>query len=132
MADNVLLSHDLLHIINKRKAGNPSFVAVKINLNKAYDRIDWDFILKVLRAYGFPYNFLQWIHQCISMISFKILVNSNLSEILYPICGVRQGDPLSPYLFILCMNIYSRMLFLGESLHMFQGLKISRRSPSIS
>lgn len=63
---------------------------------------------------------------------FKILLNGHLSEPFYPKCGLRQGDPLSPYLFILCMDIYSRMLTLGENLSLFKGISVSRRSPSIS
>ena len=132
MTDNVLLSHELLHFINRKKTAAHSYATVKIDLNKAYDRIHWTFLRKTLKAYGFPELWVHWIIQCVSSVSFKILLNGQLSKPIYPKCGLRQGDPLSPYLFILCMDIYSRMLSSEESLHYLKGIKVSRRSPAIT
>ncbi|XP_021760560.1 uncharacterized protein LOC110725380 [Chenopodium quinoa] len=77
-------------------------------------------------------RWLQMIHQCISIVSYKSLINGNISEAFKPNCGLRQGDQLSPYLFLFCMDVLSRMLHLGQDLHLFQGIKISRSSPVIS
>lgn len=115
MTDNVLLSHELLHFLNRQTTTTNSYAAVKFDLHKAYDRIYWTFFAKILQAYGFPPIWTKWIMQCVSSVSFKILLNGYISLPLYPNCGLRQGDPLSPYLFVLCMNIYSRMLTLGRT-----------------
>ena len=91
MTDNVLLSHELLHFINRQTASRTSYDALKIDLNKAYDRIHWTFIAKILQASGFPSIWTNWIMQCISFVSFKILLNGYLSLPFYPKYGLRQG-----------------------------------------
>ncbi|XP_021727191.1 uncharacterized protein LOC110694325 [Chenopodium quinoa] len=130
MEDNVILSHELIHLINSKKGSN--FTAVKIDMSKAYDRVDWLFFLKVLRAYGFSNHWIRMISQCVSTVSFKTVINRKVLGHFAPKCGLRQGDPLSPYLFIFCMDILSRMLSLAEEINQFRGLKVLRSSPSIS
>lgn len=71
-------------------------------------------------------------NQCISIASYKVLVNETISEVIYSKCGLRQGDPLSPYLFIFCMDIFSRMLLFGENLKLFKGISVAKRGPKIS
>ncbi|XP_021747144.1 uncharacterized protein LOC110712994 [Chenopodium quinoa] len=129
MEDNVLLSHELMHLINSRKGSN--YTAVKIDMSKAYDRVDWVFLLKVLQAYVFSNHLIRMVSQCISTVSFKAVINRKTTDHFSPNCGLRQGDPLSPYLFIFCMDILSRMLTLAEDINHLKGLSVSRRSPSI-
>ncbi|XP_021745336.1 uncharacterized protein LOC110711266 [Chenopodium quinoa] len=76
MEDNVLLSHELLHMINTNK-GRADKAAIKIDMSKAYDRLNWTFILKVLHAYGFPAWWVHRISQCISMVSYRTLVTDD-------------------------------------------------------
>ncbi|XP_021866146.1 uncharacterized protein [Spinacia oleracea] len=128
--DNVLLSHELIHMVNTRKSSDA--VVIKLDMSKAYDRVNWNFLLKVLLAYGFPPQWVQLVSQCISTVSYKAIVNGRMSETFRPKCGLRQGDPLSPYLFLFCMDILSRMLQMAENIKQIQGLKVSRRAPSIS
>lgn len=127
--DKVLLSHELIQVICKKKM---SLASIKLDMSKAYDRVNWVFLLKVLKAYGFSAHWIGRIHQCISTVSYKALINGKTTEVFKPKCGLRQGDPLSPYLFLFCMDILSRMLKLGEEVKQFQGIKISRRAPSIN
>lgn len=65
-------------------------------------------------------------------MSFKSHVNGKVSEAFVPHCGLRQGDLLSPFLFLFCMYVLSRMLRLGKDNKLIEGIKISRRAPSIS
>ena len=69
MTDNTFLSHELLHTINKQHFGTRYLGALKIDMNKAYDRVNWLFLIKVLKGYGFPHSWLHLIHQCISTVS---------------------------------------------------------------
>ncbi|XP_021841161.2 uncharacterized protein [Spinacia oleracea] len=132
MSDNILLSHDILHFINRRKVSGPTLAAVKIDMSKAYDRIHWGFLLRVLKAYGFPSIWIQLIYQCISTVSYKVLINGKTSTAFRPKCGLRQGDSLSPYLFLFCMDILGRMLTLGQDIKLFQGIKLARQAPKVT
>ena len=132
MDDNILISHEITHIINKQRSGNQHLAALKLDMNKAYDRVNWLFILKILQAYGFPNTWVQLIQQCITTVSYRLLINGTVTPTFYPKCGLRQGDPLSPYLFLFCMDILSRMTSLRTDMRYFQGIKIGKQGPTIS
>ena len=76
-------------------------MVIKLDLQKAYDRVNWAFIHTVLLHLGFNEVFANWIFSCISSVSFEVLVNGGKYETFKPTRGLRQGDPLSAYLFIL-------------------------------
>ncbi|XP_056698590.1 uncharacterized protein [Spinacia oleracea] len=128
--DNILLSHEMLNFINSNKKGDVA--VIKLDMSKAYDRVNWLFLLKVLKGYGFSDRWVGLVSECITTVTYKALINGRTTKSFKPKCGLRQGDPLSPYLFLFCMDIFSRMLILGENIGLFRGIKISRRAPSIN
>ena len=87
-----------------------SGVLCKLYLEKAYDHINWDFLLTVVQKMGFGVKWVGWIRWCISTASFSILINGSPSSFFQSTRGLRQGDPLSPYLFVLRMEASSCLI----------------------
>ena len=109
IAENQLIVQEILHSFKIRKVKG-GFVAMKLDLQKAYDKVNWGFLKMVLTRFGFSSKFIGWIMECISSMSFSILVNGGMTKIFKPSLGLRQGNPLSPYLFIICQEVLSRLI----------------------
>ena len=79
-------------------------MVVKIDLEKAYDCLEWSFIKMVIEHFGFSENMIRLIMSCVSSTTIALLFNGSKLESFQPLRGIRQGDPISPYLFLLCME----------------------------
>ena len=108
-SDNIILVQEVIHTLRYRK-GRTGYVAIKLDLEKAYDRLEWSFIQDTLVFFQFPPNLITLIMNMISSTWFHILWNGMPLPEIVPTRGVRQGDPLSPYLFILCLERLSLKL----------------------
>lgn len=107
-------------------------MAVKLDLQKAYDRVNWSFIQTVLTNFGFDSGFTKWISACLSSVSSEVLVNGGKSDQFKPSKGLRQGDPLSPYLFILGQEVLSRLLDKELNSGNLSGVKASTKGPALT
>ena len=85
-------------------------MAIKVDLAKAYDKLEWGFIREVLINANFPHDLVSLVMSCVSSMSTSILFNGGNVDPILPSQGIRQGDPLSPYLFILCMEVLGHLI----------------------
>ncbi|GJR01111.1 hypothetical protein Tco_0524095 [Tanacetum coccineum] len=113
IADNILLTQELMH--NHHLDRGVPRCAFKVDIQKAYDTVDWDFLKNILAGFGFHDRMIGWIMECVTTTSFSISINGSLHGFFKGKCGLRQGDPLSPYLFTLVMEILTLMLQRGVS-----------------
>ncbi|XP_060959271.1 uncharacterized protein LOC133030517 [Cannabis sativa] len=129
--DNNVLIQEIIHSFKKKK-GKEGFFAIKIDLVKAYDKLRWSFIDHVLCSFRAPEKFRHWVRQCLTTTSFNLLLNGRKISGFNPECGIRQGDPLSPYIFIWAAEILSRILENALNCGTIKGIKLSRDGPSLS
>ena len=107
-------------------------MAIKLDHHKAYDRVNWSFIKVVLIKFGFNEVFINWIMEYITSVSFEVLINGGKLENFKAERGLRQGDHLSPYIFILGQEIFSRLLEKEFRHHNISGVKASVGGPVIT
>ena len=112
ISDNILLSQELLR--NYHRDGGHPRCALKVDLMKAYDSVRWDFLVAILQILGFPEQMIAWISECISTPRFSISINGELNGFFASGRGLRQGDPMSPYLFVLAMEVFSGLMRIME------------------
>ncbi|XP_026399813.1 uncharacterized protein LOC113295701 [Papaver somniferum] len=130
--DNIVITHEILHSFKRKKKNSKNgHLAIKLDLSKAFDRLEWSFILAVFKKLGFSEEWCQMIQQFISTVSYSVLVNGSPGETFHPSRGIRQGD-CPPYIFILCMEVLSQLLLKADEDKLIQGFKFKKNSPSIS
>lgn len=117
LCENVLLASEL--VSNFHIAGEVSKGCLQIDLTKAYDSLNWDFLFNILTAIELPEKFIRWIKVCVTTTSFSIAFNGELIGFFPGKKGLRQGDPISSLLFVLAMDVLSKKLDQGALLQSF-------------
>lgn len=107
-------------------------MALKLDMKKAFDRFEWSFLAKIFSFLGFNEKWIQLILQCISSVSYSIWLNGSAFGKFSPNRGIRQGNPLSSFLFILGMEILSRLFDKEEREGNLHGIKVSPHNPAVS
>jgi hypothetical protein len=107
-------------------------MAIKIDMEKAFDRMEWSFLYRIFHLLGFSSKWIHLINQCLSTVSFSILLDGSPFGMFNSSRGLRQGDPLSPFLFILGMETFSRLIMKAELDGSIQDIKIARQASQIS
>ena len=126
--DNVIIVQELVHTIGHAK-GRKGYMAIKIDLEKAYDRIEWNFIREMFLKFNFPIKLTDLIMSCVSSVSTSLLINGGCLDSFCPSRGIKQGDPLSPYLFILCIEYLGHLIEEKCAAKVWNPLKTSRNGP---
>ncbi|RVW16207.1 Transposon TX1 uncharacterized 149 kDa protein [Vitis vinifera] len=121
--DAVLIANE---IVNEKRRSGEEGVVFKIDFEKAYDHVSWGFLDHVLEMKGFSPRWRKWMRGCLSSISFAVLVNGNAKGWVKASRGLRQGDPLSPFLFTLVVDVLSRMLLRAEERNVLEGFRVGQ------
>jgi len=132
ITDNVFLAHEVFHSLKVRKCISENYMTVKTDVSKAYDRIEWQFLEEVMRKKSFCEKWIMLIMKCVTSVSFSVMVNGSSYGHMNGTRGLRQGDPLSPTLFILCADVLSSLIQQAEQNNEIQPVRLSIGGPSIS
>lgn len=109
ISDNIMITQEMLHNC-KNFTGKKGFMIWKVDLSKAYDKLSWSFIEKIIYEIQLPADLVKIIMSCVTSTSFQVVGNDDLSESFSAERGIREGVPLSPYLFVLCMEKLSHLI----------------------
>jgi hypothetical protein len=132
ISDNTILAYEMAHFMKRRRSGKTHYMAVKLDMSKVYDRVEWPFLKGVMRQLGFCEEFTELVMNCVCSVSYRFKVNGQLTDTVVPRRGLRQGDPISPYLFLLCAEGFLGLLHHAESVGSIKGIKLAPIAPTIN
>ena len=132
ISDNILVAFETLHHMKIQKLRKMGFMALKLDMSKAYDRVEWSFLKKVMEKMGFSTKWITLIMGCISSVSYSILINGEPKGDIRSSRGIRKGDPLFPYLFLLCSKGLNRLFQKAAREDRIRSFSLCREGPRIS
>ncbi len=130
--DNILVAFETLHYLNTRRGRGLGQMALKLDMSKAYDRVEWCFLKGMMRQLGFCESWIELVTGCITSVTYLVLINGSPKGFIMPTRGIRQGDPLSPYLFLLCAEGLSAILTQAMDKGELHGVACSGTGPKLS
>ncbi|GAA0158176.1 hypothetical protein LIER_15271 [Lithospermum erythrorhizon] len=114
ISDNILIAHKVLHYMIHSKSSKNSCMAVKLDMSKAYDRVELSFLKVIMLKLDFCQQWVEWVMCLVSTVSYSFLINGSPKGFVRPSRGIRQGEPLSPYLFLICVEGLTCMIREAE------------------
>ena len=121
-----LISDDIKH------GGKEKYMAIKLDMSKAYDRVEWSYLESVMRWLGFTEKWINLMMLCVKIVSYSILMNGEPKGLIKPSRGIRQGDPLSSFLFLLCLEGLHGLITKVAAWCDIKGYSLCRNSPRLT
>jgi hypothetical protein len=132
ISDNILVAYETLHTMKNQLWSKVGYLGIKLDMSKAFDRVEWPFLEAVMLKMGFDPRWVCLVMKCVTSVRYSIIVNGNPVGDFTHSRGIRQGDPLSPYLFLLRPECFSSMLHHAEQRGFISGVPTSPKGPRIS
>ena len=130
ITDNVLVAYETLYAMHIRKKGKKGALALKLDVSKTCDRVEWGFLKGMMIKLGFPEVWVDRVMSCVSTPSFSIRINGKAYGNIVPTRGIRH--PLSPYLFLICAKGFTSLLAKAEFEGSLHGVAVCRHAPSVT
>lgn len=128
ITDGIILTHEIIHSLTRT---NKPGMMLKLDLSKAFDSLSWAYIQKILVAFGFAHSWVRWIYNMLSSVFYSVLINGIPSATYRPSRGIRQGDPLSPFLFVIMAEGLGRAITAAKHDRHIRGLSFNN-SPAFT
>ena len=131
ISDNILVAFESLHSIQKHSK-KEDYMAIKLDMSKAYDRVEWPYLSSGMEKMGFTEHWIRLMMLCVKTVTYSILVNGEPKGMITPTRGIRQGDPLSPFLFLLCTEGLNELFNKAAHQGHIKGYSLCRNSPRLT
>jgi len=131
ITNNILIGYEVFHSMHT-KSSRHGTMAIKVDMAKAYDRVEWSFLRQVMLRMGFRRSWVDMVMACVTSVSFSFVINGTPQGLVSPTRGLRQGDPISPYLFIMVTEGLIGLLRQAEERALLHGHRVCRSAPPIS
>lgn len=126
ITNNILIGFECMNWLRNSKS-KEGYAALKLDMSKAYDRVEWRFIEAIMCKLGFSAKWIEFILRCVKTVTYTFRVNATLTDQVIPSRGLRQGDPLSPFLFVLCAQGFSSIIKGYQRQGLIRGLRMANR-----
>ncbi|CAM8923539.1 unnamed protein product [Rhodiola kirilowii] len=132
ITDNILIAHEISHYMKCQRKQKVGYLSLKLDMSKAYDRIEWKFLERMTLAMGFSESWVKRIMLCVETVTYKVRINDQILETILPSRGLRQGNPISAYLFLICAEWLTYAIASYQEKGLLQGIKVCRGAPTIT
>lgn len=130
--ENILVAFETMHCINTKRSGRVGEMVLKLDMSKAFDRVEWGFLEKIMYKMGFYDSWVKLMMGCVNTVTYSIIINGRPWGHITLSKGLRQGGPLSPFLFLFCVEGLSTLIRKSLEIGLLSGVAACLRGPKIS